>query len=738
MASVSLGPVPIGAATVWQIIASELTGIGAPGTAIQTDIVWDLRLPRTLLASLVGAGLAVAGVITQAIARNPLADPYLLGVSQGASVAAVAVIVTGAAVFGTAPTAGAAFCGGLGALVLVYAFARYAGRMEPLRLVLSGVAVGFALQGLTHLLVLSSTDPATTNSALFWMFGSLARADWPTLAAPAAGLLGGLITVIVLSRPLNALLTGDETAASLGITVDRLRGALLVLASLLTGVMVAVSGGIGFVGLVAPHAVRLVIGAEHRRLLPAAALAGAVLLTGADIVARLAAAPQELPVGVVTAIIGAPVLLSLMRRGYDAPARRAVPASGPGVRSAGTSTLSAGTSTPDHASPQPPAQPAPPSLRAASLRNPAASDVTPGDAAANHHPASRHPADPASRHPADPASGHPGDPASSDLPSRDGAVPRTSSALRFDVVTVVAGGHSLVAEVTLHARSGELTGIIGPNGSGKTSLLRTAYRHLAPAAGAVTVDGADLHRLPAYAAARLVAAVPQERAAGFALTVREIVELGRLPHGAGLAAALATGSPAGRRNQNHDHAPDPVEAALRRTGMETMADRLFPTLSGGERQRTLVARALAQDTPVLVLDEPTNHLDVRHQLDVLAVVRELRLTTLVALHDLNLAAAHCDRLYVLSEGRIVAAGLPREVLTRTLLRDVFDVDAQVVVQPETGRPRLAYALPASPSGSPSASPPGSRTAAPPASPPAARRGPSPSPRPGLHPPGWTG
>jgi iron complex transport system ATP-binding protein len=623
--------------------------------------------------------------------------------------------------------------------------------MEPLRLVLSGVAVGFALQGLTHLLVLSSTDPATTNSALFWMFGSLARADWPTLAAPAAGLLGGLITVIVLSRPLNALLTGDETAASLGIPVDRLRGALLVLASLLTGVMVAVSGGIGFVGLVAPHAVRLVIGAEHRRLLPAAALAGAVLLTGADIVARLAAAPQELPVGVVTAIIGAPVLLSLMRRGYDAPARRAVPASGPGVRSAGTSTLSAGTSTPDHASPQPPAQPAPPSLRAASLRNPAASDVTPGDAAANHHPASghpadpasRHPADPASRHPADPASGHPGDPASSDLPSRDGAVPRTSSALRFDVVTVVAGGHSLVAEVTLHARSGELTGIIGPNGSGKTSLLRTAYRHLAPAAGAVTVDGADLHRLPAYAAARLVAAVPQERAAGFALTVREIVELGRLPHRAATGASLLAGSPPGWRHRPgprraHDQAQDPVEAALRRTGMDAMADRLFTTLSGGERQRTLVARALAQDTPVLVLDEPTNHLDVRHQLDVLALVRELRLTTLVALHDLNLAAAHCDRLYVLSEGRIVAAGLPREVLTRTLLRDVFDVDAQVVVQPETGRPRLAYALPASPSGSPSASPPGSRTAAPPASPPAARRGPSPSPRPGLHPPGWTG
>ncbi|MFI8853828.1 ABC transporter ATP-binding protein [Streptomyces sp. 891-h] len=255
-------------------------------------------------------------------------------------------------------------------------------------------------------------------------------------------------------------------------------------------------------------------------------------------------------------------------------------------------------------------------------------------------------------------------------------------ALRAEEVSYeTAGGRPLLDRVTLQARPGETVGVVGPNGSGKTTLLRCVYGTLRPTGGRITLDGDDAVALGAKARARRVAAVPQDASGGFGLTVRQVVAMGRSPH---------------KRFWEGDTARDAelVTEALERTGAAALAARPFDELSGGERQRVVVARALVQDAALLVLDEPTNHLDVRYQWELLTLVRELPATGLLALHDLNLAAYFCDRLYVLRDGRVVADGTPEEVLTAGLLAEVYGVRAEVSVHPRTGAPTVVYLPPA--------------------------------------------
>ncbi|WP_395293613.1 ABC transporter ATP-binding protein [Kitasatospora hibisci] len=244
-------------------------------------------------------------------------------------------------------------------------------------------------------------------------------------------------------------------------------------------------------------------------------------------------------------------------------------------------------------------------------------------------------------------------------------------------LTVTLAGRTVVAGVHLVAEEGEIAGLVGPNGSGKSSLLRTVYRHLRPSAGRVLLAGRELAGLTPAQSARHIAALPQERGGDFELTVREVVAMGRTPYKRAFAA---------------DDAEDRrvVAEALARVGMAEASARRFAQLSGGERQRVLLARALAQQPDVLVLDEPTNHLDVRHQVELLALLREQRRTTLIALHDLNAAASVCDRLHVLHRGTLVASGKPRDVLTPDLLAEVFGVRAAVVEHPLTGDPLIAF------------------------------------------------
>ncbi|PZG52043.1 hypothetical protein C1I98_07820 [Spongiactinospora gelatinilytica] len=249
------------------------------------------------------------------------------------------------------------------------------------------------------------------------------------------------------------------------------------------------------------------------------------------------------------------------------------------------------------------------------------------------------------------------------------------TSLTLSDVHIAIGGTPIVTGVDLRVPSGRRAGIIGPNGSGKSTLLRAVYRHLPIARGSITVGDEDLWRLTPRRAARLVAAMPQETKSDFDVTAWEMAAAGRTPH---------------KRPFAPDTAEDTaiVTDALTRAGVAHLARRHFATLSGGEKQRVLFARALAQQAPVLVLDEPTNHLDVRHQFELLDLITEAGTTVVAALHDLNLAAAYCDDLYVLSGGRVVAHGPPADVLTPPLVGEVFGVDAHVTAAPGSDAPHL--------------------------------------------------
>ncbi|GIH23603.1 ABC transporter ATP-binding protein [Acrocarpospora phusangensis] len=243
-------------------------------------------------------------------------------------------------------------------------------------------------------------------------------------------------------------------------------------------------------------------------------------------------------------------------------------------------------------------------------------------------------------------------------------------------VSVRVGGRDLVSEVSLEVAEGEVLGLAGPNGAGKSTLLRTLYRARRPTSGRVLLDGRDVWRQPAGWLARRLAAVLQESGGDFELTVYDVVAMGRTPH---------------KRAFDGDNHEDKaiIADALARLDVAGLAYAPFDRLSGGEKQRVLIARALAQRPATMVLDEPTNHLDLRHQLDALELVRGLGVTAVIALHDLNLAAAFCDRVCVMDGGRVVAVGPPAEVLTPALLAEVYRVQAEVTVHPETGVPQLS-------------------------------------------------
>lgn len=323
---VTFGSTDIAVADVWRILTDQL--LGRPLVEGSHEIIiWRVRFPRPVLAALIGAGLGVVGVAVQAIVRNPLADPYLLGVSSGASLGAVATLVLGggtAAAFLSTTFALpiTAFLGAMAAFLVVWLVGARGAAVAPLRLILAGVAVGQIFASFTSFLVLQADDINLTQGILHWLMGSLSGAIGPAIPIVAAVVAGGAIGLFALARPLNALIVGDETANSLGVSPKRVRTEVFVITSLMTGVMVAFSGAIGFIGLVIPHIARFLVGTDHRKLLPAAALCGALLLSGVDLLCRLATRVinQELPINVVAAVIGAPTLLYLVSRHQRRPA----------------------------------------------------------------------------------------------------------------------------------------------------------------------------------------------------------------------------------------------------------------------------------------------------------------------------------------------------------------------------------------------------------------------------------
>lgn len=319
LVATGLGPVSVPPLTVARIIGHHTLGIPAAGewTAAQDSIVWLVRVPRILLGALAGAALAVAGAVLQTLVRNVLADPHLLGVTSGASTGAAVSLLFGVSVAGALTAS--AFAGAVAATALLFALAGINGQMTSLRLLLGGVTIGYLFSAATSFLIFASDDQEGARTVLFWLLGSLGSAAWPAVATTTAVTAGTVTALLLLSTRLDMLAAGDDTARALGLSPARLRMVVLGIVALAVGGVVAVAGSIGFVGLIVPHIARLCAGAGHRRLLPVSALLGALFLVLADVVARLAFAPRELPLGIVTAVVGAPLLLVLVRRFQRAP-----------------------------------------------------------------------------------------------------------------------------------------------------------------------------------------------------------------------------------------------------------------------------------------------------------------------------------------------------------------------------------------------------------------------------------
>ena len=313
--AVSVGAVAVPTATVWSVLLNKIS----PGVLEQTwsqgreAIVWDIRFPRALLAIMVGAGLALVGASLQAVTRNQLADPHLLGISSGGAFGAIYALLHSGLFLGVLTVPLLAFAGALGATVIVLGVTYFADATSADRLVLAGVAVSFAIMaGANGLIFLG--DPRASHTVVFWMLGGLGLAQWDQLIYPLAILIGCGAWLISQSAALNALTVGDETAATLGIPVMRFRLSIFVVGALITGVMVAFSGIVGFVGLMVPHISRMIIGGNYVNVLPASAIIGAIFLLWADITARTIMAPEDIPIGIVTGLVGGIFFVWLLGR----------------------------------------------------------------------------------------------------------------------------------------------------------------------------------------------------------------------------------------------------------------------------------------------------------------------------------------------------------------------------------------------------------------------------------------
>lgn len=314
LASLMLGSVDLPLSTVGRVLWGKMTGHVAEGDAVAQAIVWNLRVPRALLALLVGAALGAAGAAYQGVLRNPLADPYILGVSSGAALGAVLVLLTGwpQAHLGLFAVPLAAFGGGMAALLVTLRLGAIGGRLGRETTLLAGVVVQAFLGAALTMALAFSAD--RLPNVIYWLMGSLANRDPMLVAAALPYVLVPFVLLLLWARDLNVFTLGEEQAAHLGVETERRKTHILLAASLMTAAAVSVSGIIGFVGLVVPHVTRLLVGPDHRVLVPMSALAGAFVLLWADTFARTVLAGAELPVGAVTAILGAPFFAYLLRR----------------------------------------------------------------------------------------------------------------------------------------------------------------------------------------------------------------------------------------------------------------------------------------------------------------------------------------------------------------------------------------------------------------------------------------
>lgn len=311
--SVTFGSVQIHPIDVFEIIKSNLLGLESILPESMNEIVWGIRLPRVLMGAIVGAGLGVIGVCMQSLVQNPIADPYILGISSGASLGATLYILTGLPMmFSGLGIKGFAFIGSITSTIIVYNISKLGGKPTPVKFILAGTAISAIFSSITNLIVMRSDNKEGIKDVMFWTMGRLSGARWDDLLLITIIVGAGIILLMYQYRNMNVLLMGDESATTLGLKIDYVRKFLMIISSLLTAVIVCVAGSIGFVGIMIPHIVRYLVGSNHKRLLPMTALVGAIFLIWADVLARTIAIPEEIPIGIITSITGAPFFLYLM------------------------------------------------------------------------------------------------------------------------------------------------------------------------------------------------------------------------------------------------------------------------------------------------------------------------------------------------------------------------------------------------------------------------------------------
>lgn len=316
--AIHIGAVDLTPEWIYQILVNHLTGkeiYAVEWPAYADGIVWGMRLPKVLVASCVGAGLSLVGILMQAMTKNSMADPYLLGISSGASAGATAAILVGSLpIIGAVTVQAGAFIGAIVSSVLVFILAGASGRVSSTKLILSGTAISALFSSMSNFLIFMQNNEKKLSSVLFWMSGSFASAKWADVLPVFIVLIICIVIILLENRALDALLLGEEMAITIGVDVPKLKILIIIMSALVTGIMVSVSGTIGFVGLVIPHISRSLVGTAHKRMVPFSALLGAILMIWADAIARVVVAPSELPIGVVTAFIGAPFFLFLLRK----------------------------------------------------------------------------------------------------------------------------------------------------------------------------------------------------------------------------------------------------------------------------------------------------------------------------------------------------------------------------------------------------------------------------------------
>lgn len=313
--AVTIGSVDISIKEVYQVILYKLLNIGdsSIGTGAVADVVWLIRMPRIVLAIAVGVGLSVVGIVMQAIVKNPLADPYILGVSSGASLGATLAVVLGiGSSFGSNSLGIMGFIGAFGVSILVLIISNIGGRSNSIKLLLAGMALSSVCSSFSSFLVYISDDSQKLKTITFWLMGSLAGAKWNEIIIILPVIILGTIFFITQYRTLNLMLLGDEVSITLGTDLHKFRIIYLLITSLMIGLLVYVSGMIGFIGLIIPHIVRIIFGTDHKKIIPIAALLGAIILIWADVISRILIKGTEIPIGIVISIIGAPLFVWLM------------------------------------------------------------------------------------------------------------------------------------------------------------------------------------------------------------------------------------------------------------------------------------------------------------------------------------------------------------------------------------------------------------------------------------------